>query len=69
MRDYEKMMSLINAHPDKSNEYILNSSGLNPGMSCDEAGLEYESLSKLRGLSPDTINKLKNIISERSNYV
>ena len=60
MRDYLKILNLIKS--DKSDEYILNSAGSNPGMSKEEAILETKCLKALRKSDVKVINRLREIV-------
>lgn len=58
MRDIKKLMELIKNEPNKTNEYILNSSGTVKGMSPEEVKLEDRSLTVIRKLDEKSIDML-----------
>ena len=53
MRDYKKLLKLIEEYPEKSNEFLLNSSGSAPEMSQEQVSLEMKALNALRSVSPE----------------
>ncbi len=62
MRNLSKMMDIIIENPDNDNEYILNSAGLNQGMSVKEVQLENTCLKAVKKLSPETIKRIKRVL-------
>ena len=52
MRDYKKLLTLISEYPDSSNEFLLNSSGVETDMSNEQVTLEMRALNALRNADP-----------------
>ena len=53
MRNYEKLLNSIEKYPESTNEFLLNSSGEEPGMSQEKLALENRALTAVRKADPE----------------
>ena len=62
MRDYKKLLNMIEEEPERSNEYLLNSSGAEPGMSQERIYMENKALTAIKNANQEIRNQIKNCL-------